>query len=133
VKIAPRTEGWIGQPADCEARLTARDGTGAAVPGEGATLAPADVASITCAVYDLDSASWTTPVATPTVPLSAMSALVVDGDWDDAYGRNFVFTVAGATFSIPHHRYQIQFILTLTGSGNTLEWAHEHLATPVPR
>lgn len=108
-------------------RLTARDGTGAwtGVNGEGNWLKQADLSTITCAVYDLDTATPTTATVSPTVTISTsvQDTPVIDGKiWDlDDVGYNFIHDLASTVFATGGHRYKVEYKFTTTGS--TVGWA----------
>jgi hypothetical protein len=104
-------------------RITARDGSGAAtgISGEGNWLEPADVATITCKVFDLDSATPNTAFATPTVTVVTS---VVDPPvtstaiWTlDSTGYNFIHDLAASNFPTGKHRIRVEYEVTLTGGG----------------
>ena len=109
------------------ARVTARDATGAYtnVSGEGNWLKVADLSTITCAVYDLDSATPTTATVSPTVTVATaiQDTPVTDGKiWDvDEIGYNFIHDLASTVFSAGGHLYRIEYKFTTTGSA--VGWA----------
>lgn len=112
--------------ATAVARLTARAGTGTAtgVSGEGKWLKQADISTITCGVYDLDSATPGTAVATPSVVVATaiQDSPVTDGAiWPlDATGWNFYHDLADTNFPTANHRYRVIYTVTLTGG--TVFW-----------
>lgn len=102
-------------------RITARNGSGDAtgVDGEGNWLEQADVATITCKVFDLNSATPDTPIATPTVTV-ATSVLdtpeTTNVAWTkDTTGYNFVHDLAASNFPTGNHWYVVEYTVTLTG------------------
>lgn len=113
--------------ATCLGRLTAEDGTGewTGVNGEGNFLKQADISTITCAVFDLDSSTPTTAASTPTVTISSaiQDPPVTDGKiWDvDDIGYNFKHTLASTVFTTGGHRYRVEYKTTLTGG--SVGWA----------
>ena len=112
------------EDGDCTVlgRVTARDGTGAwtGVDGEGNFLKQADLSTITCAVYDLDSATPTTAVATPTVTISSAvldTPVTTTVLWKlDPYGYNFIHDLPNTAFPTGGHRYRAEYKFTTTGS-----------------
>lgn len=125
--------------ATCLGRITARNATGSATgrAGEGKFLKQADIASITCKVFDLDGATPDTPVATPTVTIS--SAILDTPDtadtlWTvDTYGYNFIHDIANTVFADGNHRYRVEYTVTLAsglGSG-VFHGVYEGQARPI--
>ena len=106
--------------ATCLGRLTARNGTGAATgrAGEGKFLKQADISAITCKVFDLDSATPDTAVATPAVTIS--SAILdapdtTDVIWTvDSWGYNFIHDIANTVFTEGNRRYRVEYTVTLS-------------------
>ena len=128
--VASTSEGAAGSEATFQARIVSKDGTGTAVSEEGSALQQANISSITCAVYDLHSATPAVAVATPSVTVSSAisDTLTNDNLWtEDTTGRNFLHTIAGSTFASGDHTYRVVYTLTTTG-GNVFKWAHEHRA-----
>jgi hypothetical protein len=137
--VVVRDEVALGTDYPCQARITAFGGSGTEVPTEGNAVQRVDVASITCAVYDLgsladliaNSESPATNIGTSmlTVAGSISDTLIVDDLWSrwgrpiDTIGRNFLFTVPSVMFT-EQHIYRITFALTL-GDGLMVSWAHE--------
>lgn len=117
-------------------RLTARNGTGAAtgVAGEGNWLKQADVSTITCAVYDLDSATPSTAISTPTVTVSSAvldTPVTTTVLWTvDTTGYNFIHDLAATAFPTGSRRYSVEYKVTLTG-GAVLWGVYEGQARPV--
>lgn len=113
--------------ATCLGRLTAEDGTGewTGVNGEGNWLKVADISTITCAVFDMDSSTPTVASATPTVTVATavQDTPVTDGKiWDvDDVGYNFKHTLAASVFPTGGHRVRCEYKVTTTGS--TVGWA----------
>lgn len=120
------------------ARVTARDGTGAAtgVPGEGNWIKQADLSTITCKVFDRTPGYATpdTAIATPTVTISSAiqdTPVTSDAIWTvDLVGYNFLFDVAGTNFPTGGHTYRVELYFTTTGS-KTWTIAYEGVAVPV--
>jgi hypothetical protein len=84
-------------------------------------LVPTDVASISCAVYDLSTQSLT-PVLTPTINVGAVMQpqLLTDYGWlQDDIGYNFRHRLEVGTSLIGGHTYRIEYRL-LANSG--LSW-----------
>lgn len=117
-------------------RITARNGTGAAtgVSGEGKWIKIADVSSITCKVFDLDSATPNTPIATPTVTVSAsvIDTPVTSSEiWtQDSVGYNFLHDLASSNFPDGSHVYTVEYEVTLTG-GTKFHGTYSGLARPI--
>lgn len=107
--------------ATCLARVTARDASGAAtgVSGEGKWIMQADVSTITCAVYDRNSTTPDTAIATPTVTISSaiLDIPVTNGQiWPiDSTGYNFIYDMLPAHFPTGDRTYRVEFKLTTTG------------------
>lgn len=103
-------------------RVTARDASGSAtgVPGEGKFLQQADLSTITCSVFDLNSSTPDTAIATPTVTISSAILDTVDTAttlWDlDEYGYNFRHDLAHTNFPTGDHVYLVEYKFTTTGS-----------------
>lgn len=108
------------------ARLVARDATGAAtgISGEGKWIKQADLSAITCAIYDLNSATPDTATSTPTVTISSavIDTPVTDGViWDeDLTGYNFLYDFPANSFPIGGRLYRVEFKVTTTG--NAVLW-----------
>lgn len=102
-------------------RITARDGSGAAtgVDGEGNWLQQADISSITCKVFDLDSTTPDTAIATPTVTVSDAvldTPVTTNVIWTkDTIGYNFIHDLANTNFPTGNHTYRVEYKVTLTG------------------
>jgi len=129
--VISKTQAPVGNSALFQTRLVAPDATGASVTYESNCLTAADVATITCTVYDLDAgAADGTPVTTPAITSAAIVALGLPNEWQnrDAIGRNFRHQVAGTVFAVAEHTYRVVYQLTTNG-GTALAWAHEHTAT----
>lgn len=107
------------------ARLAAWNGSGSAtgVSGEGRWLEQADIEAITCAVYDLNSATPSTPTSEPTVTVATavQDTPVTNGEiWPkDDIGWNFRHVLAATCFPTANHRYRVIYTLTLTGGEET--------------
>lgn len=119
------------------ARVTARDGTGAAtgVSGEGKWVKQADLTSITCAVYDRSSTTPDTAIASPTVTISSaiQDTPVTDGViWDvDGTGYNFLHDLAHTNFPSGGHRYLIEYIFTPTSGNKYPALSFDGVARPI--
>lgn len=118
------------------ARMTARDGSGSAtgVAGEGNWLQQADLSSITCAVFDLTSATPDTAVATPTVTISSAilnTPVTSTAIWcRDSVGYNFLHDLPPTVFPTGGHLYRVEYKFTTTGGA--VGWLlMEGLATAV--
>ena len=122
--------------AVCLGRVTARDGTGAytGVRGEGNWLKQVDISTITCKVFDLDSATPGSPTREPTVTiaLAILDAPVMDGeDWDeDDVGYNFQHELLATDFPTGERRYRVEYKFTLTG-GAVFHGSYQGTAQPI--
>lgn len=102
-------------------RITARNGTGAAtgVDGEGNWLKIADVSTITCKVFDLRSATPSTPITTPTVTVATAvldTPVTTNVLWTkDSTGYNFLHDLAASNFPTGEHWYRVEYKVTLSG------------------
>lgn len=73
--------------------------------------------SITCAVYDLHSATPNAAIATPTVTVatSVYDTLQTGLAWTrDSTGYNFKHTLADTLFTTGNHVYQVEYTFTPT-------------------
>lgn len=117
-------------------RLTARNGTGSAtgVSGEGNWVKIADVSTIVCKVFDLDSATPDTPILTPAVTVaSAVIDTPVTSDviWTkDAVGYNFLHDLPPTAFPIGGRAYSVEYEVTLTGGGK-FHGTYSGIARPI--
>lgn len=126
------------EDGDCTilARVTARDGSGAAtgVSGEGNWLEPADVSSITCKVFDLNGETPDTPSTAPTVTVGDAildPPITAETLWtQDATGYNFLHDLAASNFPLGDHRYLVEYKFTLTG-GAVFHLVLDGVAKPV--
>lgn len=118
------------------ARITARDGTGAAtsIDGEGNFLKQADISSITCKVFDLDGDTPDTAIFTPTVTISSAvldTPVTTNVIWTkDVTGYNFQHDLANTNFPIGGRRYRVEYAVTLTG-GTVFHAAFTGIAKPI--
>lgn len=102
-------------------RITARNGSGAAtgVDGEGNWLQQADVSTITCKVFDLNSATPETAITTPTVTVSSAVLdipVTTNVIWTkDTTGYNFLHDLAASNFPTGGHWYRVEYTVTLSG------------------
>jgi len=128
--ILYHSEAPVGNDQAFQARLISADGSGAIVGGEGNLVAPADVQSISCTVYDLQLGNAaSTPIATPSITSSAITLLANDGLWRsfDPIGRNFLHQISGTVFAKADHTFRVVYKLTTTG-GTNIVFAFEHYA-----
>lgn len=118
------------------ARITARDGSGAATgkDGEGNWLEQADISAITCKVFDLDGETPDTPIAEPTVTISSVvldTPVTSNAIWTkDVYGYNFLHDLANTNFPTGNHKYRVEYTVTLTG-GAVFHASFEGRAKPI--
>lgn len=130
ILIPTPSQGPINQGATFQARLAHKDASGSSIADEGNAIQQADVASIACNVYNLDSSTPTTAVATPTVTVgtSILDTLTDDEVWTvDSIGRNFVHSVAGSVFATAN-LFRIVYAATLSSDLNSeiITWAYQH-------
>lgn len=130
--IPPPSRGPLNQGKTFQARLVHPDGSGQTVTDEGKALQQADFASIACAVYNLDSATPDTAVATPTVTVvtDVLDALTDDEIWtEDSIGKNFSHFISGSVFSAAN-LYRIVYTATLSAGldDETMAWSYQHQA-----
>lgn len=103
------------------ARMTARDGSGSAtgVAGEGNWLEQADLASITCSVFDLTSSTPGTAIVTPTVTISSAildTPVTATTIWcRDTVGYNFIHDLPVTAFPTGGNLYRVEYKFTTTG------------------
>lgn len=109
--------------ADVLARITARDATGEAtgVAGEGRWLKVADISTITCKVFNIDSSTPDTAIATPTVDKTTDvldTPVTTDEIWTkDSVGYNFLHSLAASNFPEGSKVFSVEYEVTLTGGG----------------
>ena len=107
-------------------RLVARDGTGAAtgVNGEGNFLKVADISTITCAIFDLDSSTPETSISAPDVTVATDvldTPVTTNVLWTkDTTGYNFLHDLASTSFPIGGRNYVVEYKITTTGG--TVGW-----------
>ena len=96
--------------ATCLARVLGNDG---------AAITQASVSTITCAVYDLDSAAPSVAIISPTVTVGSavfdtlQGANNADGRWSvDLIGYNFLFALPATSFPTGGHKYTAEFKVT---------------------
>ena len=118
------------------ARITARDGTGAAtgVDGEGNFLKQADITSISCAIFDLDGDDINTAISTPTVTVATHvldTPVTTAVLWTkDTTGYNFLHDLKGTEFPTGGSRYSVEYKVTLSG-GAIFHGVYEGQARPI--
>jgi hypothetical protein len=120
------------------ARLTARNGTGAATgeDGEGNWLEQADVDTITCKVFDMDD-DPDTAIATPTVTVSSAiqdTPVTTNVIWTkDTVGYNFIHDLAASNFPTGGRRYRVEYTVTLVAGkgGGVMHGAYEGVARAI--
>jgi hypothetical protein len=102
-------------------RITARDGSGAAtgLDGEGNFLQVADVSTITCNVYDLDSDTPDTAIITPTVTVATSvldTVATTNVLWTkDSIGYNFIHDLPITAFPTGGNMYLVEYKITTAG------------------
>lgn len=117
-------------------RITAAEGTGTAtgVAGEGNWLKIVDVSTITCKVFDLDSATPDTPIATPTVTVASAvinTPVTSNALWTkDDVGYNFLHSLGAANFPTGGRRYQVEYTVT-TAAGSVFHGVYTGIANPI--
>lgn len=86
----------------------------ARVQGEDATnITQAGTTAVTYKVFDADSTTPNTAVATGTLTVADVifDALQTDARWTlDSTGYNFRHTMAASVFNDPNHRYEIEYL-----------------------
>lgn len=105
-------------------RLTARDGTGEAIVGQGRCLKHSDVASITFKTYDVEDPDTIVNSGTVDVPGAVFDALQTSDDdpaWPYAKGFNFRHDLAPANFPVGGKTYVVEY--KITTNGGTVGWA----------
>jgi hypothetical protein len=105
-------------------RVCSLDGTGdEQSPGEGNVLKAADVAEVTCKVFDLGTDETTaagaevTPAPTVVVATSVLDALRTAGWSEDRVGYNFRHDLGPAYAADPGEYRRVEYRFTLTGGG----------------
>lgn len=104
-------------------RLAGRTGSGNAtgVDGEGNWLQEADISTITCKIFDLDSSTPDTATETPTVTISSVildTPVTTNVVWTkDTIGYNFIHTLSSTYFPTGDRRYRVEYEVTLAGGG----------------
>jgi len=122
----------VSQSVSFQARLVHLNGSGTTVTDEGAALQQTNISSITCNVYDLDSATPSVASSTPILVVASVisDTLVDDEIWtQDNIGRNFIHSVPGTSFTSAN-LYRIVYEATLSpalGSA-TITWVYGHQA-----
>ena len=117
-------------------RITARDGSGIAtgVDGEGNWLQQADISTITCKVFDLDSTTPDTEIATPTVTVATHvldSPVTTNVIWTlDSTGYNFLHDLAASNFPTGDRTYLVEYKVTLSG-GAIFHGVYRGTARPI--
>ncbi len=121
------------------ARVCSRDATGAATGtlGEGNYIKQADLTSIGCKVFDRNSTTPDTAIATPTVTIATSildtpdtSGLTAVDDAGNAMVVNFRHDLAGTNFPTGGHKYRVEYSFLTTGAA-TWVIAYEGIASPV--
>lgn len=134
--IYPVDELRIGTTETFLARVTSRDGAGAAtgVAGEGKYITAAQVSTIACTVYDRSSTTPDVSIATPTITSSAVIAADTSSTeiWTLGTGYNFLFDcdMATALVATAGRRYRIAFRIVMT-TGTKIEFGFEGPAVDV--
>ena len=102
------------------ARIAVHNGSGAETgnDGEGSFVTQADVSSITYSIFDKDGDTPDTAIATGTLDKTVVildSVVTSKATWTkDAYGYNFKHSFGVGAFPTGRHRYEVEYILTLT-------------------
>jgi hypothetical protein len=127
---------WEDGSCTVYGRITARDGTGTSITGEGKALVQADLSSATYAIFDRSSTTPETPIATGTLTIGSvvfntLQTSTDDPVWDvDTTGFNLRADFAASLFPSGGVLYRIEIKLTTTGSA--VGWAvFEGLSNPV--
>lgn len=118
-------EGFEDSAAVFMARVLGSDGT---------ALQQADVTGITCKVFDLDSASPTTAVASPTIVVASViydTLQTSDVRWTkDSTGYNFLHAMPPSAFPTGGHRYRVEYLCD-PASGDDFFLAFDHYVVAV--
>jgi hypothetical protein len=118
------------------ARLTGRSGSGSAtgIAGEGNWLQQADVSTITCKVFDLNSETPTTAIVEPSVTVSTDvldTPVTSTTIWTrDTTGYNFLHDLSATAFPTGGHDYRVEYKATLA-NGTVFHWSFEGEAASV--
>lgn len=78
----------------------------------GSAITQASLTAITCKIFDLNSATPDTAVATPTITISdvVFDTLQTDARWSfDVVGYCFRHSPSASTFSSGDHRYRVEY------------------------
>jgi len=103
------------------------------VGADGADITQASITSGSYKVYDLDSSTSTTAVATGsiTVNTNVYNELQTDDRWtEDSTGYNFAHTIAATVFTTGDHRYRTEYLFD-PASGEDFWLVYEVYAQPV--
>jgi len=82
---------------------------------DGAAITQASLTSISYKVFDLNSTTPSTAVATGTVTIatSVFDTLQTDAIWsEDTSGYNFKHTIASTVFTTGGHAYRVEYLFT---------------------
>lgn len=108
----------------------------------GALIEIATISSIACKVFDLNSTTPSTAVATPTVTVSTAvyDTLQTGVRWtrdstaspgpDGSVGYNFLHQVPGSAFAGPGHVFDVDYIFTPT-TGEPIVQGFRHTTTSI--
>lgn len=132
-KAVDQSSGIVGNDQIFQARLATKDGTGAVVTDEGKAIKQADVSAISYSVFDMDSTTPATAVASGSLTVSAVifDVLTDDNTWTaDSVGKNFQHVVSGSGFATAGHTYRIVYSITLVGNAQVQKWYYEHTTVP---
>lgn len=118
--MTPKQVNWREDTtATVLARVTAIGGSGGSTgkAGEGAWLTQADISSIECKVFDLDSSDPDTATETETL---TVADVILDtpetstASWDqDTIGYNFIHNLSHTYFPTGDRRYEVEYVFTL--------------------
>ena len=117
-------------------RITARDGSGdyTGKRGEGNWLQQSDLTSITYKVFDEDSSTPDTEIASGTVTIadSVLDTPVTNGQiWTkDNIGYNFQHDLAASNFPTGGRRYRVEYRGETTG-GTVFHASYRGIARPI--
>lgn len=105
-------------PASFLARVCSLSGSGNEIQDEGPVIQAADVATITCKVYDIstdrDAETGTEITPAPTLTAANVFALRTAGWGADQHGYNFRHDIAGTFFADPDEWRLLEYDITLT-------------------
>lgn len=119
-----QSTGWEDSPARFMARVEGLDG---------ANILQSTISSIACSVFDEDSATPDTAIATPSIVVNdsvfdTLQTTALDSRWTvDSTGYNFAHDMPATSFPDGDHNYRIEYIFT-PSTGDAFPVVFSHLA-----